>query len=125
MDIIRRYQRLLVWQKAMELVMEVYRATAEFPDTEKFGLTAQMRRAAVSIPSNIAEGSGRGTDREFARFLQIARGSLLELETQIMIAARLSLMPINNRSLDYINEIFALLSNLIKRMKSTKPSTKP
>ena len=121
MEINRRYQKLLVWQKAMELVTEVYQATAGFPDTERFGLTAQMRRAAVSIPSNIAEGSGRGTDREFIRFLHIARGSLLELETQIMIAARLNLLPVDNKSLDYINEIFALLSNLAKRMKAAKP----
>ena len=120
MEINRRYQQLVVWQKAMELVTEVYQMTAEFPDTEKFGLTSQMRRAAISIPSNIAEGAGRGTDREFIRFLQIARCSLLELETQAMIATRLNLLPVNNRSLDYINEVFALLSNLVKRMKATK-----
>ena len=76
----------------MQLVTEVYRVTGGFPDTEKFGLVSQMRRAAVSLPSNIAEGGGRGTDKEFSRFLQIARGSLFELETQIEIATRLGLI---------------------------------
>lgn len=101
----------------MELVLQVYQATREFPDTEKFGLITQMRRAAVSIPSNIAEGAGRGTDREFSRFLQIARGSLFELETQMLIAQRLKLLPANHQTQALINEVFALLSNLLKRMK--------
>jgi len=120
-DVNRRYQELLVWQKAMDLVMEVYRATTGFPDTEKFGLTSQMRRAAVSVPANIAEGAGRGTDREFARFLQIARGSLFELETQNLIAKKLGLLPVSHATQDYINEVFALLSNLLKRMKLANP----
>ena len=84
------YRDLRVWQNAMELVISVYQQTRGFPKEELYGLTSQMRRAAVSIPSNIAEGKGRSTDRDRALFFCHARGSLLELETQIVIAERLA-----------------------------------
>jgi four helix bundle protein len=90
---VRHYQELIVWQKAMDLVMEVYGLTEGFPEKERYGLTNQIRRAAVSIPSNIAEGQGRNTTREFLRYLSVARGSLQELETQVMIAHRLHYLP--------------------------------
>jgi len=83
------YRDLRVWQSAMDSVVSVYHETQGFPKDEVYGLTSQMRRAAVSIPSNIAEGKGRSTDRDRARFFCHARGSLLELETQILIAQRL------------------------------------
>jgi four helix bundle protein len=86
---VKHYQELIVWQKSMDLVEEVYRATRSFPREEIYGITSQLRRAAVSIPSNIAEGQGRRTTADFLRHLSIAYGSLLELETQILIAARL------------------------------------
>jgi four helix bundle protein len=84
------YRDLRVWQQAMELVVETYKQTRDFPKTEIYGLTSQMRRAAESTPSNIAEGKGRSTDRDRAHFFCHARGSLLELETQILIAQRLA-----------------------------------
>ncbi|MFH1375235.1 MAG: four helix bundle protein [Patescibacteria group bacterium] len=80
------FRKLLVWQKAMDLVAGIYKASEKFPSHEKFGLTVQMRRAAVSIPSNIAEGCERGSAKNFANFLIIARSSAGELETQILIA---------------------------------------
>ena len=83
------YKDLRVWQHAMSLTVEVYRATESFPKHELYGLTSQIRRAAVSVPSNIAEGKGRHTDREFSAALFHARGSLLELETQIELARQL------------------------------------
>jgi len=83
------YKELRVWQDAMALVRDIYRVTRTFPKDELFGITSQMRRAAVSIPSNIAEGRGRYSQREFAQFLYHARGSLLELETQMLIASDL------------------------------------
>ena len=93
----RYYMDLIGWQKAMDLVTEIYRQTKKFPKEEIFGLTGQLRRAAVSIPSNIAEGQGRLSKGEFRIFLGNARGSLSELETQIMIA----------KNLEYIGEIEA------------------
>jgi S23 ribosomal protein. len=86
------YRELVAWQRARALAGAVYVATEHFPLRERFGLAAQMRRAGISIVSNIAEGAGRGSDREFHRFLQIARGSLGELQTQITIAADLELI---------------------------------
>jgi four helix bundle protein len=83
------YRDLRVWQQAMDLATQVYRLTEGFPKHELYGLTGQIRRAAISIPSNIAEGKGRRTDRDFSGFLFRARGSLLELETQISLAQRL------------------------------------
>ena len=82
------YQDLLVWQKAMDMVLKVYEVTKSFPRDEVYGLVSQMRRAAISVPSNIAEGKGRRSRKELAQFLFHARGSLLELETQNQIAER-------------------------------------
>jgi four helix bundle protein len=85
----RSYKDLVAWQKSMDLVTATYRTTAGFPRDELFGLTSQLRRAAVSIPSNIAEGQGRLSEKEFRYFLGQARGSLMEVETQIQIAENL------------------------------------
>ncbi len=84
------YRDLIAWQKAMDLVESVYKLTVEFPREEVYGLSVQNRRSAVSIPSNIAEGEGRRTNKEFLRFLSMAHGSVRELETQVLIADRLS-----------------------------------
>ena len=86
---IRGYRDLLVWQRAMDLVESVYNASMRFPADERYGLVSQIRRAAVSVPSNIAEGYGRGGSQEYLRFLRIARGSLFEVETQIFVTMRL------------------------------------
>lgn len=86
------YKQLKVWEKAIELVVDVYKATAEFPKEEKYGLISQMRRSAVSIPSNIAEGAGRNSDKEFCHFLSNAHGSSFELETQIIVSEKLNLL---------------------------------
>ena len=87
---IRSYRDLHVWQRAVELVEEVYRVSASFPDQEKYGLTSQIRRAAVSVPSNIAEGYGRRRTGHYLHHLAIANGSLKEVETQLIIAGRLN-----------------------------------
>ena len=84
-----KYSELVVWQKAMDLVTDIYKVTAMFPAEERYGLSSQARRAAVSIPSNIAEGHGRKYTVAYINHLSIAFGSLMELETQIQIAARL------------------------------------
>jgi len=88
-DAIRDYRDLRVWTAAMDLAQDVYLVSAGFPRAERFGLTAQMRRAAVSVASNIAEGQARGSSADFLRFLAIAAGSLAELRTQLLLAARL------------------------------------
>ncbi|PYS23202.1 MAG: four helix bundle protein [Acidobacteria bacterium] len=87
---VRNYQELIVWQRAMDLVEDVYKTTKDFPREELYALTGQIRRAAVSIPSNIAEGQGRRTTADFLRHLSIAYGSLREVETQALIARRLN-----------------------------------
>lgn len=84
------YKRLIAWQQAVDFCAKVYVTTNDFPADEKFGLTSQIRRAAVSIPSNIAEGSSRGSKKEFTQFLNVALGSLAEVETQIEIAVRVA-----------------------------------
>ena len=88
----RNYMDLIAWQKAMTLAEAVYAATRALPPEEKFGLSSQMRRAAVSIPANIAEGQGRRTDGEFVNLLSVAHGSVRELETHVMLAERLHLL---------------------------------
>jgi four helix bundle protein len=89
---LRHYQELIVWQKAMELAKAVYQATQNFPKEETYGLRSQMRRAAVSVPSNIAEGQGCGSSKEFLHGLRIGRGSLFELESQIILGHQLTLI---------------------------------
>ena len=86
------HHRLDVWKRSLELVTKIYKVTALFPDEEKFGLVSQMRRAAVSIPSNIAEGAGRSSGKQFGYFLDIAQGSISELETQILISQNLKFL---------------------------------
>jgi four helix bundle protein len=93
----KSYRDLLVWQKAMDLVEETYRLTGGFPKQEEFGLKAQMRRAAVSIPSNIAEGQGRHQHKVFRQFLTVAMGSLSELETQLELSVRLRFLTEGGR----------------------------
>jgi four helix bundle protein len=88
-SIMGNFRELLVWKRAQDLALDVYRSTSSFPKEERYGLTAQMRRAAVSVSSNIAEGCGRQGDRELARFLQIARGSVRELECQLLLSREL------------------------------------
>ena len=90
-----KYSELVVWQKAMDLVTEIYKITATFPSDERFGLSSQARRAAVSIPSNIAEGHGRKSTGAYVNHLSIAYGSLMELETQIQIAVRLNFVTLD------------------------------
>jgi four helix bundle protein len=89
---VTHYRELIAWQKAMDLVEQIYKVTRNFPDGECYGLTNQLRRAAVSVPSNIAEGQGRGVGGEFAHHLRIANGSRQEIETQILIAERLGFL---------------------------------
>ncbi|MBL8850182.1 MAG: four helix bundle protein [Planctomycetaceae bacterium] len=89
MSDISSYRDLQVWQKSIDLVTDCYRLSSKFPPDERFGLTSQLRRAATSVPANIAEGNGRGTTKSFVHFLWIANGSLAELETHILIAERL------------------------------------
>lgn len=114
----RKYQKLLVWQEAMDLVVGVYRITERLPATERFGLCQQLRRAAASIPSNIAEGAGRHSDKDFIRFLNIANGSLLEVETQLLIALQLQYIEEINELQNSIDKIFAMLSNLKSKLKT-------
>lgn len=87
------YRELIVWQKAVDLVTLVYTLTRQFPKEELYGLTSQIRKAAVSVPSNIAEGQGRLSKKDFRHFLGQARGSLLELETQLLIGSKLGYLP--------------------------------
>jgi four helix bundle protein len=111
---VQNYRELIVWQKAMDLVEAIYAATREFPREEVYGLTSQLRRAAVAIPSNIAEGQGRRTTQEFLHFLSIAYGSLREVETQVMIATRLRYMSEDTatRLLELAGEVGRLINGL-------------
>ena len=113
---IKNYQDLIAWQKSMELVEEIYRATATFPKEELYGLVSQLRRCSVSIPSNIAEGQGRGSDPDFARLLWIAHGSVREAETQILISGRLGFMKksVVDPLMDKAAEIGRLITGLRK-----------
>lgn len=109
------HKDLKVWQKSMDLVVTIYQVSSNFPSGEKYGLTSQMRRSAVSIPSNISEGAARNSTKEYIRFLYIALGSLSELETQLMIANRLE--QLNNRLDEEITELRKMLIALIKKLE--------
>jgi four helix bundle protein len=114
---IKTHKDLDVWKKSMDLVERVYRRTESFPDSEKYGLTNQIRRCTVSVSSNIAEGAARNTDKEFVQFCYIALGSLSELETQLLIAERLKYSQ-NIDILENVVEIRRMLLGLIKYLKS-------
>jgi four helix bundle protein len=116
-----RYRDLLVWQKAMDLVVEIYRLSQVFPTTEKFGLASQIQRAAVSIPSNIAEGHARKSSGAFLNHLSIAAGSLAELETQIMLAEKLGFCTdeISRPLLASADEIGRMLNGLKTSLTNT------
>lgn len=118
----RRHTELLAWQRAIQLVKEVYRLTANFPDAERFGLTAQMRRAAISVPSNIAEGAARNGKAEFLHFLGIARGSLSELDTQLVIARELGYCQTDQAVNQCVDDVFGLLGGLINSLKNKTTS---
>ena len=111
---VSHYAELLVWQKSMDFVVACYRATEDFPKHEWYGLRSQLRRAAVSVPSNIAEGQGRAHTLEFLNFLSTAHGSLCEAETQILIADRLGYLPHSSAAhlLDLLGEIGRMMSGL-------------
>ncbi|MCF7566767.1 four helix bundle protein [Sabulilitoribacter arenilitoris] len=114
---IKSHKDLKVWQESMSLVLTIYKLSEKFPYHETYGLTSQLRRASVSIPSNIAEGAGRRGEKEFIRFLYIALGSLSEIETQLEIAYRLNYIEEIeeiNKSIYFIRK---MLANLIKSLK--------
>ena len=113
------YRDLIAWRKAMELVVEIYQATRTFPRDELYGLTIQLRRAAVSVPSNIAEGQAHFSSKEFHHFLSHARGSLVEIETQITIAQNLGYLPqsASEKLLQESAELGRILNGLIASIK--------
>lgn len=117
------HKNLEAWKKSMDLVEAIYAATVSFPAEERFGLTSQMRRAAVSVPSNIAEGAGRRTDKEFIHYLSIAIGSLCELDTQLELSKRLHYLneESNEKSLKQIDQckalVFGLRKSIINKIK--------
>ena len=115
---IRCYQEPIGWQKGIDLVTEVYRFTQRFPKDERYGLTSQMRRAAVSIPSNIAEGQGRLSHGEFKQFLGHAGGSVFELESQVLIARNLQYLGPEDAAflLERIGELGRVLNALLKSL---------
>jgi four helix bundle protein len=116
-EVMRKHHELRAWQDAVTLVTRVYQATATFPKEEVFGLTNQMRRAAVSIPSNIAEGAARNSDREFLQFLGVARGSLSELETQVVISGNLGYLKEVEPISVSIDKLFGMLGGLIRAIQ--------
>jgi len=120
---IRSYRDLVVWRKSMALVTDIYRCTQAFPASELYGLVSQLRRAAVSVPSNIAEGQARLSTGEFKQFLGHARGSLMEVETQILVAAELGYLKTHETDALLVGagEIGRLLNGLLRSLPVRKP----
>ena len=118
MAYIKSYRDLIVWQKSIKLVTEIYIATKSFPTDEQYTLTTQLRRCAISIPSNIAEGYGRNSTADYKRFLQIATGSLFELQTQIEISLNLNYISKNifDGIFEKAKELDRMLLSLIKKI---------
>jgi four helix bundle protein len=120
---VKHYKDLLVWQKGMTLVKSIYALTAMFPREERYGLTSQLRRAAVSVPSNIAEGQARQSTKEFLQFISHAESSLAELETQLLLSVDLAFVQKNEISaaLQEIDELQKMLSGLRTKLASLSP----
>ena len=121
------HRDLVVWQKAMDLVVKVYELAGMLPPGERFAMASQMTRAAVSIPANIAEGKGRGTPREYVQFLRIARGSLMELDTYVELICRLGYVEVALTSTvrDLIAQVGKMLSAMRSRLQQTKGIRSP
>ncbi|MBT2746302.1 MULTISPECIES: four helix bundle protein [unclassified Lysobacter] len=119
----RPHEGLEVWRDAMDLVETIYRFSARFPDSERFGLTSQLRRAAISVPSNVAEGAARRSTKEYLRFLSIARGSLSELDTQQQIAVRLGFAEPSPPLNELIDRVFAKLTGLMNVLSKREASS--
>jgi four helix bundle protein len=115
---VESFKELIVWQRAIELVKEVYVATGQFPEEELYGLVSQMRRCAISIPSNIAEGKKRRTKKDFIHFLRIADGSAAELETQIIIAKDLYVEINFSKAESLLEEVQKMLITMIKKLQA-------
>lgn len=113
---ITSFKDLDIWKKGIELVKEIYTLTGRFPNTELYGLASQMRRAAISIPSNTAEGFRRRHAKEFKHFLNIAIGSAAELETQIIIAKELRYLENDEHAIELIDHISRMIANLLKKL---------
>ena len=111
------YKELDLWKKSMDFVISIYDISSLFPIAEKYGLVSQIRRAAVSIPSNIAEGASRNNTKEFVQFLYIANGSLSEIETQLEIAVRLNYVGEISIQVDHIKQIRKIMKGLINALK--------
>jgi S23 ribosomal protein. len=116
----KSHKDLDVWKKSMEMVAYIYRLTRQFPSDEQFGLTSQIRRSAVSIPSNIAEGAARNSDKEFKQFLYIALGSASEVETQILLAEKLGFLESAGTFQNDISDIRKMLTGLISYVSKRK-----
>jgi len=118
---IRTFRDLIAWQKAMLLCNCVYALSASFPDSERFGLTSQIRRAVVSIPSNIAEGYGRRRKQDYLRFLDIARGSLFEVETQLELAGQLQFVDLERlqEPMALVRELDRIMYGLVKAIEDS------
>lgn len=114
----RKHHDLIAWQVSVDLVKMLYQATEAFPPKEAFGLTSQIRRSAVSVPSNIAEGAARATKKEFAYFLTIARGSLSEIDTQLTIAKSLGYINDDRELQEALDRVFGLIGGLLKSLKA-------
>lgn len=121
----RKFQDLKVWEKSHQLTLDVYAVTKTFPDDERFGMTSQLRRASASIGANIAEGCGRGSDKDFSRFLQIAMGSASEVEYLLILAKDLSLIdPEEYPSFHaQVTEVKRMLTSFIKYLRSKQPDS--
>lgn len=118
MGTIKSFRELDIWKKGIALVKMIYQATETFPQHERYGLSAQMRRCGISIPSNVAEGFRRGHSKEFKQFLHIARGSCAELETQVVIARELHYLegPVEQAFLEILDHISRMITNLLRKL---------
>jgi len=116
MSSISSFKDLIVWQRAMELTKEVYQITEALPKSEIYALSSQMRRSAISIPSNIADGSKRGTVKDYSQFLKISQGSAAELETQLLLLSSIYVNINIQKSLDLLEEVQKMLTIIIKRL---------
>jgi four helix bundle protein len=118
---VKRIEDLIAWQRAMSLCKAAYVVSSKLPDAERFRLQSQIRRSAVSIPCNIAEGFGRESTSDLVRFLRVARGSLFELRTQLLIATDLGMLPKDDSPADLLDETDRVLQGLIRSLKDRTP----